>query len=214
MAEFIRPFGPTIYISKFKKDEILFLQDIARTTRQARNNVGKHLVGNIKDQLSCFFKSKKEEDKFYSILDPYIIEYLTYEHNRRTGDDGPDLKKVSYDLRDRPWINFQEAGEFNPIHSHTGKVSSVVYIDVPEEIHQEKITNDSGFPKAPGQIDFVHGPDALGSWGTWSSPVATGDILLFHAGLKHTVYPFKSNVTRISMSFNIDEFTLHIDEET
>jgi len=26
---------------------------------------------------------------------------------------------------------------------------------------------------------------------------------LFHAGLKHSVYPYKSNVERVSMSFNV-----------
>ena len=55
----------------------------------------------------------------------------------------------------------------------------------------------------PGQIEFMYGPDVVGANGTHKIVPKTGDFLLFHAGLKHTVYPFKSDVTRISMSFNV-----------
>ena len=43
----------------------------------------------------------------------------------------------------------------------------------------------------------------VGANGTHKIIPKTGDFLLFHAGLKHTVYPFKSDVTRTSMSFNV-----------
>ena len=205
MAEFLRPFGPTIYKGRLTDDEVSFLQEVAHTTRQARNNVGIHLVGNIKDQMGCFLKSKQESDKFYNILYTHLLEYFKYESARRSDNEAPEIKKVELDYGAGPWINFQEAGEFNPTHSHTGIVSSVVYIDVPDVIREEKITEHSGFPDAPGQIDFIYGSDDSGSYGNKTMDVKTGDILLFHSKLKHTVYPFKSPVTRISMSFNIDK---------
>lgn len=208
MAEFMRPFGPTIYHSSLSEDEISFLQEVSQTTKQARNNVGKHLVGNIKDQMGCFLRSKKESDKFYDILYPHLFEYFKYESDRRSNGEAPAVKRVELDYGTGPWINFQEAGEFNPAHGHTGEVSSVIYIDVPDVIREEKITEHSGFSDAPGQIDFIHGADSLGSSGSKTIDVKTGDILLFHAKLRHTVYPFQSPVTRISMSFNIDKYTL------
>ena len=88
----------------------------------------------------------------------------------------------------------QEANEFNPIHSHNGTLSAVIYIDVPKEIQEE--AND-GLPinmRCPGQIEFIWVPDVVGSSGTHKIIPKTGDILLFHAGLKHQVYPFKFNV--------------------
>ena len=109
---------------------------------------------------------------------------------------------MQFTLGTGPWINFQTANEFNPMHSHAGMISSVVYIDVPEQIAQEEYTKDTNM-NCPGQIEFMYGPDVVGSNGTHKIVPKTGDFLLFHAGLKHTVYPFKSEVTRISMSFNV-----------
>ena len=117
------------------------------------------------------------------------------------GNDN-DYDHMQFTLGTGPWINFQTANEFNPMHSHAGMISSVVYIDVPEQIAQEEYTKDTNM-NCPGQIEFMYGPDVVGSNGTHKIVPKTGDFLLFHAGLKHTVYPFKSEVTRISMSFNV-----------
>ena len=57
--------------------------------------------------------------------------------------------------------------------------------------------------RCPGQLEFFYGSDVLGVNGTHKVIPKTGDILLFNAGLKHSVYPFKSDVERISMSFNV-----------
>jgi len=208
MAVFLRPFGPTIYHGRLTQDEISFLQEVAKTTRQARNNIGIHLVGNIKDQMGCFLRSKKESDKFYDILYPHLFEYFKYESDRRSNGEAPIPNSVELDYGNGPWINFQQAGEFNPSHGHTGEVSSVVYIDVPDPILEEKITDQSGYADAPGQIEFLYGSDVLGSFGGKTMSVKTGDILLFHSKLRHTVYPFRSDVTRISMSFNINKYKL------
>ena len=214
MAKFLRPFGPTIYHGRLAEDEISFLQEVAKTTRQARNNVGKRLVGNIKDQMGCFLKSKKESDKFYGILYPHLFEYFKYESDRRSNGEAPIPHAVELDYGNGPWINFQQAGEFNPAHGHTGEVSSVVYIDVPAPILEEKITDHSGKPDAPGQIEFLYGSDVMNSFGGKTMSVKTGDILLFHSKLRHTVYPFRSDVTRISMSFNINKYKLLIKQES
>ena len=109
---------------------------------------------------------------------------------------------MNFNLGKGPWINFQRAGEYQPCHEHSGDISAVVYIDIPEEIAQEEYTKDTNI-NCPGQIEFLYGPDVTGANGTHKIIPKTGDFLLFHAGLKHTVYPFKSNVTRISMSFNV-----------
>ncbi|SVB62012.1 uncharacterized protein METZ01_LOCUS214866, partial [marine metagenome] len=55
-----------------------------------------------------------------------------------------------------------------------------------------------------GQIEFIYSNDQLGSNGTHKIIPKTGDILLFDARLKHCVYPFTSDVERISMSFNVN----------
>ena len=201
----IRPYGPTIYHGRLTEDEITYLQSVAKDTQTARNNVGYDLAGNIKDQLGIVVK---DLDRFNYIITPHIKNYVKYEDERvrshfikDVGNDN-DYDHMQFTLGTGPWINFQTANEFNPMHSHAGMISSVVYIDVPEQIAQEEYTKDTNM-NCPGQIEFMYGPDVVDSNGTHKIVPKTGDFLLFHAGLKHTVYPFKSEVTRISMSFNV-----------
>ena len=218
MTEFIRPFGPTIYKNRLAKDQIDFLQDVAKLTKQARNDVSATLVGNIEDQLGCFLKSKKDHDKFYDIMKYHLIEYVNYEHNRkiRTFSKGDPVKVIDLqlDYGQGPWINFQQAGEFNSVHSHTGEISAVVYIDIPKEINNEVNVPGCGHPDAPGQIEFIYGIDGCGSYGSIPQEAITGDIYLFPSLLKHTVYPFRSDVTRISMSFNINNYSPITEQES
>ena len=201
----IRPYGPTIYHGRLTEDEIKYLQGVAKDTQTTRNNVGYDLAGNIKEQLGIVVK---DLDRFNYIITPHIKNYVKYEDERvrshfikDVGNDN-DYDHMQFTLGTGPWINFQTANEFNPMHSHAGMISSVVYIDVPEQIAQEEYTKDTNM-NCPGQIEFMYGPDVVGSNGTHKIVPKTGDFLLFHAGLKHTVYPFKSEVTRISMSFNV-----------
>jgi len=102
------------------------------------------------------------------------------------------------------WINFMKKGEFNPIHHHGGDISFVIYLDVPEKINEEQImsTDKNG---GPGAIYFIYGDPA----NNWSCNLQkfrpkTGDIFIFPANLGHTVAPFRSDVTRISVSGNFE----------
>ena len=207
MSEFIRPFGPTIYHGKLTDEDIVYLKDVAQATYEARQNVGNDLAGNIMDQLGIVVNDQKD---FMDIVQPHIRKFLQYEDKRTNGlliNKEQEKSQESYDnlnfnLGTGPWINFQIANEFNPIHSHSGMISAVVYIDVPEIIATEQYTKDTNM-NCSGQIEFLYGPDVLGVTGTHKIIPKTGDFLLFQAGLKHTVYPFRSDVTRISMSFNV-----------
>jgi|TARA_B100001057_G_scaffold146218_1_gene146201 uncharacterized protein (TIGR02466 family) len=201
--KFIRPFGPTIYHGVLNKDEVWYLQQVAQDTKEGQN-VGYDLAGNIKDQKGIVVK---DMDKFTNTIQPHIRKYMKFESDRFDShllDPGEEksFDNVNFNLGTGPWINFQIKDEFNPMHSHSGMISAVVYIDVPEVIANEEYTKDTNM-NCPGQIEFLYGPDVVGANGTHKIIPKTGDFLLFHAGLKHTVYPFKSDVTRTSMSFNV-----------
>jgi hypothetical protein len=207
--KFIRPFGPTIYQGKLTSKEIEYLQDVALATAEARNNVGKGLAGNIKEQLGIVID---DQAKFMETVQPHLSRFMQFEDERTQQhliQRAPEIPKEFYDnlhfdLGTGPWINYQAAHEFNPLHSHDGLLSTVVYIDVPEVIATEKYSENSHIECA-GQIEFSYGTDVLGVNGTHKIVPQTGDFLIFHAGLNHTVYPFRSNVVRTSMSFNVME---------
>ena len=188
----IHPFGPLIYKESISGDFHQFLLDAAEASRIDPENVGYSLAGNIKDQLLL----KLDPEKFVSYIYPHVFDYMNacMEHQ---------IKHISFDLGNGPWINYQRKNEFNPIHSRNGNLSSVIFIDIPEEIREEaKHTVQTNMPCA-GQLEFMHGNDGYNYSGTFKVVPQTAQIYLFPADLKHTVYPFTSDVERITMSFNV-----------
>ena len=210
--ELLRPFGPTIYRSNMSDELMTLLVNCAGDTRKSNINFGHALAGNLENQLEAVLDID-DQIRFMQLICVHLRNYFRENWNRvqhyliKKNEVVPDFENLSFELDSRPWINFQQANEFNPIHSHSGLVSAVLYIDVPTEIALEaEAVNIKSNMKCPGQIEFAYGIDALGVNGTHKIIPKTGDILLFHAGLKHTVYPFTSNVERISMSFNVQSF--------
>jgi uncharacterized protein (TIGR02466 family) len=99
------------------------------------------------------------------------------------------------------WINFQKAGEFNPTHHHLGSISGVIYLEVPPEIYVEKYKTITGTTfNNFGEIGFYYGTS--GNRYFYIVP-KTQQILLFPAELDHGVFPFYSDVTRVSIAFNL-----------
>ncbi len=105
-------------------------------------------------------------------------------------------------LLNKLWINYMKCNEFNPPHTHSGDFSFVLYLDVPKVI-EEEIRNFKGTGLGPGTISFYHGEDQKGIINAHGIRPLDGDIWMFPATLKHMVPPFRSDVTRISVSGNI-----------
>ena len=105
------------------------------------------------------------------------------------------------------WVNFQKKGEFNPVHSHDGIWSFVIYISVPFNI-EEELKHSPGYESnnnCSGHFQFLY-TNALGNINQNTIPVDKSfenTILVFPSKLVHTVYPFfTSDDYRISISGN------------
>jgi len=208
------PFGPAIYKSSLTKSEVDFLNEVATITREKNISRGNNLAGNIQQQLTSEIEDK---DYFLNIIGKHITRYAQHNLNKYNKDlfskEYKEISGVDFLLAEPgPWINYQRQYEFNPIHSHTGVISAIIYINIPEEIAQEKesIPIDSN-TRCPGELGFIHADD--GSINNVHITPVTGDIYLFPANLNHTVYPFHTDVERISMSFNIADLTVHQKEK-
>ena len=101
------------------------------------------------------------------------------------------------------WINYMKPGDFNPPHDHSADLSFVIFPKIPPELIEEN-KKFKGTLQGPGGISFM--------WGDSVNHMAISlvhqmpeenDIFIFPAGLRHWVFPFKSNVERISVSGNI-----------
>ena len=119
------------------------------------------------------------------------------------------------------WVNYSRQTEFNPIHSHGGALSIVIWMKIPtksQEQHNLSISKNTSSP-ASSDFQFLY-TDILGSIQgmTWTmDPEDAGSMVVFPAMLAHQVYPFfECDDTRISIAgnlyFSTNVFKLEVDQ--
>ncbi len=116
------------------------------------------------------------------------------------------------------WINFQKSRDFNSPHFHAYDISFVIYVDMPDEIKNEK-TIKGGFQN--GSISFLYGQNVKkfdlnaqqfsNAVNGYMAPITqinhlpiTGEMFIFPAYLMHYVNPFfTKDIERISVAGNV-----------
>ena len=188
------PIGKGIYyckVSKESNDKLLKEVDRIKTQTLIDRSA---LAGDI-----------KEEYFIWEVLSGTQQEFIT-SHLRKQLENLYRRKVVSIAFETSQdegkkgslWVNYMKTGEHNPLHVHGGLISFVWYLDVPENIRKDHLSQPSS-GKSRGLIEFVSpsGPGAL------KLNPRTGDVFLFDAQHQHQVYPFYVDETRISMAGNI-----------
>ena len=198
--EIIKPFGPSIVKIKIP-DEIIkemnfFVDGIIKDKeRLEKFNEGPKLAGNVYQEFlldTDFMKKIKWGD----FLGSACNEWVWKEKN---------LTLKSFQII-KSWIVRQFKYEYNPIHYHSGHISGVGYLKVPNNMGEtsqknKKVNNN-------GKLILIDGSKKLFSSPTYTITPKVGDFYLFPSYLMHTVYPFSnSDEERRSVSFNarIDE---------
>lgn len=194
----INRLGPKIFHTKTNERIMNMLKDVAVRTKEVAEKYDKWLVGNIHHQYKAQF-TDAQRINFINAIMPYIRDCVS-EFDKDIGYFGDS--ELSYTLGEGPWINFQHKHEFNPLHNHTGILSMIIYIDVPEEIDRENENSEFHHPRN-GVVGFVAGQSDLWHQNNIELSPKTGDMLIFPATLHHLVYPFKSDVERVSLSCNL-----------
>lgn len=97
------------------------------------------------------------------------------------------------------WCNYTTPGQFHHKHAHQNSlISGVLYVDADKE--KDKITF---YQRSQYQQILLDASEFNPFNSTsWWLPVGTGDLLLFHSSLEHSVERTVSDKTRISISFN------------
>ena len=186
----------TCNLPEFVKDELE--KSIKKTLKNKEDQVDyrSKLVGNISQEFGLKITPK--------------IKYLT--ENRSKEYFNVFGTKISFYEEDQDfklktlWVNIQKKHEFNPIHTHSGVFSFVIWAKIPYELNEElEIFEDSNVSCA-SLFSFVYN-DCYGSMCTHLVNVDKNfewSMVFFPASLAHTVYPFfTSDDTRISISGNV-----------
>ena len=112
------------------------------------------------------------------------------------------------------WINFQKKYEYNPIHTHSGFLSFVIWLKVPYSLQDEM--NQPNSIKAKNEFLMVNGDFCfikIDNFNFINHPIDRIQLgvdrswetrgVLFHAAVPHTVHPFyTSDEYGISISGN------------
>ena len=101
------------------------------------------------------------------------------------------------------WIVSQFAGTPSPVHFHSGDISGVLYLKVPEISDpqaEDAKTYISG--RQAGYLNFLMGGRQQYSKSIISFKPQVGDFYIFPGWLLHGAEPFRGNGERRSMAFN------------
>ena len=186
--------GPCVVHTKIPSEAIeLFLKEADASNEDATSTLAGILNKEVnfrdKDKFKKFF------EKFFSLYNHALSTWKNAGRKKKSGT----LPKY---FLEKLWCNFQRPHDFNPPHSHGGALSFVIYIQIPEELKKENAAY-RGQSAGPGGITFTYGDTELNSICHHSIFPEEGDMFIFPAWLKHWVYPFKSDCTRISVSGNV-----------
>mgnify|MGYP001257003515 CR=1 FL=1 len=191
----IRPFGPSIAKVSIPQNLIIELNNyldkiISSDEKIKLQDHGNKLAGNVSQE----FKLEKD-----FINSSGLQKFLT--QNAKEWIKQTVNKEVKVCTIIESWIVRQFENEYNPLHSHSGHISGVGYLKVPENFGETIQKNKK--ENFNGHLQLVHGTKMFLSPVMLNIEPKVGDFYFFPNYLMHTVYPFKNqSAERRSISFN------------
>lgn len=200
--------GPFVIETQMDSELVMLL--LAKG-EEATLDARRDLAGQLNKE---FYYENFEEwfvPKFTQYVDLYIEGLMTQQPTAFSYFYGKDTwlfprgehDEVGWTL-EKLWINYQQANEYNPPHYHTGDLSFVVYLQVPQELikeHEEKQHEHNN--EGPGAICLQYGEQLFFSVSRYWTMPTEGMLIIFPAWVQHYVHSFTSDVERISVSGNI-----------
>ena len=180
--------GPFLYKTKLTNEEIDKIKKLCK--KYKKKDFRKNLAGLIKQEYEI--DNKKLFSVIFSYFQSYCKAYLEY--------SGRYLYK-QLELKSA-WVNYMTKFESNPLHTHDGDLSFVLFTKVPKDLKKE--FNDTLSKTKPGCINFIISlyPDKAAIYEHKFFP-EVGDLFIFPATLNHYVNSFKCEGERVSVSGNI-----------
>lgn len=156
--------------------------------------IDKEYLANLTNKATQYIKYTVEE---YTKFNPQYIKQQTHSNCPRLSYDG------------ECWINFQEKYEYNPMHSHSGVFSYVIWYQIPY-YKADETKYGAGKGRAPqgsqnGDFSFIFydGEEVVDTTLRIDKSME-GYMAIFPSRLNHVVYPFyTSDDYRITVSGNV-----------
>ena len=164
-----------------------------------------YLAGNLETQNMLYFNDDKGQIK-QSVSDSFVDMFKNLGHDYMSLV--PHIKSYQAELI-TIWYNDQKKHEFNPIHGHNGRtpvgITGVLYLKVPEGINEgRKVKQFFQGSSAEGRTHIFSNDASQLSRRSFLPKLQEGDFYIFPYDVQHLVYSFTADVTRRSLSFNMD----------
>ena len=193
--EILKPFGPSIVKVKIPDQVIIemnkFVDDLSKNEEKMSSlDHGRHLAGNVTQEFRLDVDFMKKI-KWAEFLGKSCQKWLLEGHN---------ISIKQFDII-ASWVVKQFKNDYNPIHYHSGQISGVGYLKVPENMGQT--AQKSKTVNYNGKLVLIDGSKKFVCTPTYVITPAVGDFYLFPSYMMHTVYPFSdTSEERRSVSFN------------
>jgi len=184
--------GPLLLKTQVEDKNLELIKNLCN--KDENLNYRDSLAGHIHDEYKIDCKKLQE------YLKPNLIEFTNcfakyYDTYAR------DLKISG------AWVNYMKKGEFNPPHTHDSDFSAVLFLNVPDELKKEQKEHEKIGVRSncPGSLSFlasVSSPNYFINSNTFFPE--KGNMFIFPARLIHFVFPFKSDIERVSIAYNIE----------
>lgn len=196
--EFFTPFGPLMGYCRLPDP---LMQELNQAIGRDLEDHSGQLVGKVREELRF---DKALIDLAAAHLGQTLIEYhIRASHRGAFG--AYDHRQKQYELNIMGgWFVRQFAGDYNPLHIHTGAaISCVGYLSLPPGIEAEWEEDYRDHHPSHGHLQFAHGTDVHYSVSNFMIKPRVGDFYIFPSYMFHCVYPFKSEGERRSFSMNL-----------
>ena len=174
------------------------VQELIDTDFNGAESFAPRLAGALEHEYLLWKSRTSVQDFFNTIAAEYFKNSLWYD------PIGKNLELMTL------WCNFQKKNEYNPIHTHSGHLSFVIWHRVPYDITEEALSPNRRDINGNGAdlFQFVY-PDEHVKGGVNNHSLRIdksyeGMFALFSNDLSHVVYPFyTSDEWRVSVSGNL-----------
>ena len=181
--EFLSPFGPLI----------------------GRTRMPEYLVEHVNEHVDGLFSEGQggtcllSEEFSRSGGDDSLMHWISVQVARYV--QGVEQEVLSQLTLERFWVVSQYSGTPSPMHFHSGDVSGVMYLKVPD-VDEEHEQGNYIAGRQAGYINFMSGGKQRLSRSLISFKPVVGELLIFPAWLLHGAEPFIGTGERRSVAFN------------
>ena len=188
------PFGPPVYINNIDPKYVEEMLQHVDTASASPDNYDKRdsLAGRIDDQYTI-------EPLTSEACKGHILQHVN-QYNFDVGGN-TDMYEIS-----GLWVNIQRYMELNPMHSHDGMFSFVIFLK--NELNREETINNKfdsvRDTELAGHLHFRYGEGNFMNWNVLNHWPEVGQIIIFPSWLQHMVMPhYEEDKLRISVAGNI-----------